>query len=163
MGKIRIKYELHVCGSIEIECIPNPPQGVTDVKSKQVKGPNMAADVQVTFTPDSDPHVQKSETTFMVGGASVGVVTLGPTGVEADYSQIPGAPTLNVGDMVSGFIVTTDDLGQQSPQIPFPAVTITEAQPPPQGVTNVASKQVGAPDSPGGPHVTPIKKDQPKK
>jgi hypothetical protein len=149
--KIRIKYELHVCGSIEIESIPCPPQGVTNVRSQQTKGPNMAADVIVTFDPDPDPHVVSEEITFIVNGTQAGVVINPASGVQANYSSLnPAGPVLAAGDVVTGFIVTTDDQNppQNSPQIPFPPVTIAASPPPPGGVTNVASRQSGSPDNP---------------
>jgi hypothetical protein len=141
-----LRVKINAC--IEIDCVPCPPRGVTGVSSKQTKGQNMAADVQVLFTPDSDPNVVQSVTTFNVNGNPVGSVTLGPAGAMAAYSAItPAPPPLAVGDVVTGGIVTTDNQTppQNSPNIPFPQVTIAAAPPPPQGVTNVTSKQVGTP------------------
>ncbi len=135
----RIDLYLHVV------CQPMP-RGVTGTTSKQTKGPHMAADVQVGWTPDTDPNVVSVLTTFLVNGTVAGTVAGTNSSVMAAYSAIsPAAPLLTVGQVVTGFIVTTDNLGQSSPQIPFPSVTITAAPPPPAGVTNPTSKQIGTP------------------
>jgi hypothetical protein len=112
----------------------------------------MAADVQITFTPDSDPNVVSGQCVFLVNGTQVGTVPFGPTATMVAYSTLAGAPVLNNNDNITGNLVTTDNQNppQSSPPIPFPPVTIQAAQPPPQGVTNVSSKQVGAPDGSGG-------------
>jgi hypothetical protein len=107
----------------------------------------MAADVQCTFTPDSDPNVVSSNTVFTVNGAVAGSVTLPGAGAMANYLAIsPAPPALKVGDVVSTVTITTDNLGQASPGIPSPNnVTIVAIPAPPTGVTGVGLKQVGSP------------------
>lgn len=109
----------------------------------------MPADVLVTWTPDADPFVTTYQTTFIVNGTQVGVVTQPSSAApQASYSQItPTPPLLKVGDVVTGGVSDTDSMTppQKSPQIPFNAVTIAAVPPPPLGPTDVAAKQTGTP------------------
>lgn len=106
----------------------------------------MAADVIVTYDPDPDPLLTSAKTTFLVNGTAVGDVTVGPTVNSVNYSAIsPAPPALALGDVVTTQTVTTDNQNQNSPIVPGGPLTITQNQPPPGGVTNVALRQVGSP------------------
>jgi len=134
----RIDIYVHIC--------PCPPRGVTNLKAIQTKGKTMAADVQVSWTPDTDPNVQTTTTSFNVNGSVVGSTTLPAATAAANYLGLSPAPAaLKVGDVVIVTNVSTDNLGQTSPIITAPTVTIQSAQPAPTGVTNLVAKQVGSP------------------
>ena len=106
----------------------------------------MPADVQVLWTPDTDPNVTKQTVAYVKNGTAVGSVDV-PVGTSMSnfLSLTPAPAPLAIGDVITGTITGSDSFGQTGPAVPFPAVTIIGTPPPPTGVTGVTSKQVGFP------------------
>jgi hypothetical protein len=148
-----------ICFRLDVflHLVPPPPKGIKAGILKQTKGPHMAAEVIMPYTPDPDTNVTNTAVTwfFLPAGSPPGTApaTLGvanypspPSGVASTADLTPPHAAFNVGDQVSNSTVTTDSASQSSPAIPGPnTVTIQAVPPPPTGIIPGQLKQTGTP------------------
>jgi hypothetical protein len=142
---------------VYLHCLPCPPKGITPGKLKQAKGKNMAAEVQMPYTPDPDTNVNSTAVSWFIIPAgspagtpptALGTVTYPspPSGLASTADLSPAHAAFNLNDQISNSTITTDSFSQSSPAVPGPnTVTIQTVPPPPTGIVPGQLKQVGTP------------------